>query len=201
MANGRQQQHPMRRREDETLHTSHSSRLDRLEGIVEGLATNQAKLETSMSAVATNVEKLTATFAEFSKDVRDGSRTNWSTLISAGALVLALGTALGTGFVGIPLGELESDFESNSLHSRKVHIDLRTQLQDVKENKARAHAEMRAKLEQLQKDMDHSHERQHDLEKRHDDVDTKVTEHDSRLQNLERLIFPSVRYRDGRPNG
>jgi len=71
----------LERRSDDSKHARHEARLDRLEGVVEGIATNQARLESSITNMSSNIDRLIDT-------VTQNSRTNWGNYAAWSGVIL-----------------------------------------------------------------------------------------------------------------
>ena len=193
-----------RRKVDDHKHYRHESRLDRLEGVVEGLATNQAATETQLSNLAKNVDKLATGFDNFTTEQRTNNKTNWSVILSAGTLLLALVVALGQGFVRSPLQDLQHDVAAEKAQTRIIRVGIKDDLTLLTKGVAADHARMG---EQLKHHDEHIERYRQEINGLHKQIGSnhlsdreKHTELESRLAHLERLIFPNAKYRAGKPD-
>ena len=179
----------------------HQSRIDRLEGVVEGLATNQAKTETQLASLVTSVDRISTNFESFSVRANDNSKTNWGVLISTGSLVFTVIVALGAGFVGVPLNNLTSDVYKLTEKNRDSHNEFRMEIRTIREDMGIHNANDMAVHGYIDKTLDEFKQEQKLF--RANQVEDAIghTSYDERIQNLERQMFSDVKYRNGRPDG
>jgi len=166
--------------EDHNVHTEHRSRLDRLESIVDSLATNSATTNAKIDSMA-DMLKSVATRQT------DGSRTQWGVLISAGALVITLVSVLGIGFVGKPLGQL---YQTVGLHSGAIDV--------LEKEQNRHHAESRIEHRSMNEDMLEIKSHIEDFENNKLEDIKNHTMLKERILSIERDVYSGSSYRSGR---
>lgn len=177
-----------------------NGRLDRVEGIVETLATNQARVETTMTNLVSQIDHLSGSLTRYTTDAIQQSKTNWTMIWSAGTLVVALVVALGTGFVGKPLSNLETKVEAHVSMSDARSQETRKLLATLDRRDSEDHARSSTLNERYTKDIEYLKSLIHKDEEKMSNARDRTTNHESRIQNLERLIFPQAKYRDGSPD-
>lgn len=167
------------------------SRIAKLEAIVEGLANSVTRLTNDVSSLA--------------ESLRNRERTNWGVIVSTATLVLALVVALGNGFVLNPLDKLENNFAVESNIARDFRRNLYQEFNTLKQEKASTHSLFYEHAKNTDKEIVELKRKIEDIEKSVSDNildDSKsISNNTQRLDNLERLIFPDVKYRGGRPDG
>lgn len=175
-------------------HARHNVRLDRLEGVVEGLAQNQARMEATIGAMAENVSTMSSHLDVFATQTVQSAKTNWGVLMSGGSLLLAIILALGVGFVGKPLGNVQTlvkeEHDSFLEHVKDGHPKTVVALiKSMSANHEKALDVLDHDMREIQARM-----RAHEVE-----VAAIDATQESRLLGLERLIFPDAKYRAGKP--
>ena len=185
-----------------------------------------SQTEVDIAEMKANQGAILKTVSQLSYDVRDLTRrigehkTPWAVLISAMSLLLALVTALGWGFVGLPMKEIKvaqiKTHDAVMNHVKDGHPNALKQLVDLEIEyltntverltkvsewqqqwvfehyaaDADIHAMQTTKLEELFRQVDRMNE-----------IDNQRASHEERLRSLERQSFSPTSYRDGRPGG
>ena len=173
------------RREADHQHTRHETRLDRLEGVVEGLATNQARAEATMGNLVTSVDRLSEAFTQSQARQTESSKTNWGVIASwASVLIILLGLVIYQ-----PMREQQASIAKIVEWQRTYEVRSEGRnVQQTTEHKA------------IDEKIEHNHKQIHKYADVIDDVVKDTVQHDSRLLNLERLVFPDAKYKDGKPH-
>jgi hypothetical protein len=177
-----------------------NSRIDRLEGIVEGLATNQARVETTLQGLTSQMGSIADSLDQMNRESVQQSKTNWTMIWTAGTLVVALVVALGTGFVGKPLSNLETKVESHMLRSDETVSGVRHMVGNIQQENVQHHARSDVIHEQTTSDLSYLKNLMHRDEEKMALIRDKATNQEARIQNLERLMFPDAKYRAGTPD-
>lgn len=178
----------------------YNMRLDRIEGVVEGLATNQARVESTLTALTNQSQHLTESFEKFTHLQQQAAKTNWGVLLSGITLVLALVIALGTGFIGQPLSQLEVKVERGLEASQSNDIKIRAQIATINEDNTAQHAMVNQINPAQDYKIKYNRDRIHELGKAAKQTEKDGVDREARLSNLERIVFPSAKYRAGKPD-
>lgn len=168
----------------------HETRLSRVEAL----------LESSVKSLEGQIEKIATTLNTVAQNQNNSSRTNWGTVLSGVALILSLVVALGTGFVGKPLSDLTYRFEQNLVESRDLRIQIRDKVTKMDRENAADHAAEQERLRVIERDMERDYANMIILNNKINNTMTTDTQLESRITNLERLMFPDTKYRAGKPD-
>lgn len=177
-----------------------NARLDRVEGIVETLATNQARVETALQALSNQTTALANSLENFTQQSYTQAKTNWGMVLSAGTLILALIVALGTGFVGQPLSNLQKKVEDHIVRSDTTVSETRNYISEIQTENVKHHSKSDTLHAQYSRDIEYLKNLMHKDEANMTDIRDKATNQEARIANLERLVFPEATYRSGQPN-
>lgn len=112
-----------------------------------------------MGSVSQTLDRMIHALEDIGKTQSQIGKPNWGVIISAGSLLLAVTIALGTGFVGKPLHDLDQSFRkevvSTAQHRNQLQVDLhaskeRAALQNAKVDEKVAYLELRLKEQREQ---------------------------------------------------